>query len=616
MRYKIAILLNAAMLISIAAFSQSFKFAFVTDTHIGNPTAPDDLRRTVKDINANKDLKFVVITGDITEFGSDNELKLAKQVLDSLDVKYYIIPGNHDSNWSESGSNTFKRVFGAETFAFDHNGYRFCATSSGPNMRMGPGQIPRENVVWLDSVVKATPQKLPLIFLNHYPQDSALNNWYNIIDRLKTRNIQLILCGHGHANHKLNFEGIPAIMGRSNLRAKDSIGGYNIVTIADGKASFEERTPVIGKNRPWAEVTLADHHFDQMPGNYPRPSYARNNQLTAVKPVWTYQDQSDIGSGMALFTGKVILTDTKGLIYALDRNTGKRAWSYATGGKLYSTPAVKGRYVVAGSSDDHIYCVDANTGKLIWRAATDKAVVASPVIAVNKVLIGSSDGKFRALDLTTGKPVWTFDQVIGFVVTKPLLYQGNVYFGCWNNDFYCLNVNTGALVWKWNNGATSRMLSPAACYPVAAYGRVFIVAPDQYMTAFDASNGKVIWRKKTPKYRVRESIGLSGDSAFVYAKTMDGQVIGVSTRADSMQVDWQAKLQLPYELAPSALIEDNGIVYVPTHSGIVYAVERKSGNTLWSYKVSNSLVNPVTANGKDVFVSTMDGKVVRLSYKK
>ncbi|WP_315820577.1 metallophosphoesterase [Paraflavitalea speifideaquila] len=82
-----------------------FRFVHISDTHIGSPngSAEEDLRRTVRDINDMKDIAFVIITGDITELGTDSQLKLAKQILDSLQIKYYIIPGNHDSGWSESG---------------------------------------------------------------------------------------------------------------------------------------------------------------------------------------------------------------------------------------------------------------------------------------------------------------------------------------------------------------------------------------------------------------------------------------------------------------------------------------------------------------------------------
>src|SRR5437868_2840523 len=99
---------------AIAAKAQEFKFAHVSDTHIGNATAAEDLSRTVKSINNDSSISFVVLTGDITEFGSDEEIIEAKKILDSLNKPWHIIPGNHDANWSESGSNTFKKVFGAE----------------------------------------------------------------------------------------------------------------------------------------------------------------------------------------------------------------------------------------------------------------------------------------------------------------------------------------------------------------------------------------------------------------------------------------------------------------------------------------------------------------------
>ncbi|MGV3507768.1 MAG: PQQ-binding-like beta-propeller repeat protein, partial [Sphingobacteriaceae bacterium] len=457
------ILIILLLFIVIAPVSgQTLKFAFISDTHIGGATAAEDLRRTVQDINNNTAIQFAVITGDITEFGSDEELKLAKQILDSLNKPWHIIAGNHDSNWSESGSNSFLRIFGGETFAFTEGGFLFAGTSSGPNMRMGPGQVPRENFVWLDSVLNNMKDPgMPVIYLNHYPQDSAQNNWYEAIDKLKKKNVQLLLCGHGHNNKKLEFEGIPSVMGRSNLRAKDSIGGYNIVTFENGFATFEERKPIVQTQKKWLEVPLVNHRFKNESVRYFRPSYAVNSRFPKVKAVWEYQDQSDVGAGTASDKNFVFSTNTKGAINALNKKNGKLAWSYKTGGKIYSTPVVSGNFLVVGSSDNFIYCVSASSGKLIWKYPALKAVLGSPVISDNKAFIGSSDGHFRALDLKTGKLVWDFDQVKGFVVTKPLIYQDKIYFGCWANDFYALDLKTGKLAWKWNNGAANRMFSPA-----------------------------------------------------------------------------------------------------------------------------------------------------------
>lgn len=596
-------------------FSREFKFAQVTDTHVGNVSGENDLLRTIEDINANKLIEFVIISGDITEFGSDDELKLAKQLLDKLNKPYYVIPGNHDTNWSESGGNSFIKTFGTGKFSFEHEGYLFVGTGSGPNMRMSPGQVPREDLVWLDTVLN-NPDLLrkPIVYINHYPQDSSLNNWYSALDRLKRKNIQLMLCGHGHANRAYEFEGIPNIMGRSNLRAKDTTGGYNIITINNNIASFEERKPHTNYLEKWLTLPLKDHQFHLDKKIYPRPSYAVNDRFKNVSVLWNFQDNSDLGTGISIYKNLAITANTNGEIYALTLGNGKMKWKYKTEGKIYSTPTVYNDLVVVGSSDSYVYCLSAKDGKLHWKFKTNKAVLATAVINNDIAYIGSSDGVFRAINLNNGSLKWEFNEVKSFVVTKALYNHDKIYFGSWANEFYALDAHTGKQVWKWNNGSTNRMFSPAACYPVAAHGKIFIVAPDRYMTALDENNGKQLWRHILKDNRMRESIGISQDSSIVYVKTMDGKVFGVSTMANDFNITWQSSLQLPYELAPTAITEKNNLVFIPSHSGLVSVLDRNSGDVVWQYKTSNTLVNSIVPINNKVIVSTMDGKIAFLKF--
>ena len=599
------------------AFAQQpLVFVHLSDTHVGSETGADDLRRTVKDINENPAIQFVVISGDITEFGADEEIKLAKQILDSLNKPWHIIPGNHDGNWSESGANTFKNVFSSETFYFTAGKYSFLGTACGPNMHMGPGQIPRENIVWLDSMLKTIPADKPLIFVNHYPQDDALNNWYEAIDKLKQKNIQLILCGHGHSNHQLNFEGIPGIMGRSNLRAKDSAGGYNIVTISNDTVTCQTRIPGIQTNPAWATVLLKDLHFNQQSASsYPRPLYTVNDSFPAVKEKWSYQDGSDIGSGTSCNDNLVFSSNTNGEIISLNKKTGKIAWKYTTGGKVYAIPATDGKTVVAGSSDGYIYALVAKSGSLSWKIKTGKAVLAHAIIDKAIAYTGASDGHFRAINIKDGKTIWDFNGVAGFVVDKPLIYKNRIYFGCWNNDFYCLDLFTGNQVWKWSNGSTNRMYSPAACFPVASGNRIFIVAPDRFMTSLDASTGVVIWRKQMPDNRVRESMGLSADSSLVFVKTMEGNIYSISAAADEMEPVWKSTVTMGYEICPTAIVEKNNIVFVPGQSGVTVALNRSDGKVLWKHKASNGLVtNLLPLSKNQLLVTTMDGKITLLEF--
>lgn len=596
--------------------AQPFTFAHVTDTHVGGATGADDLRRTVADINALPGIAFVILSGDVTEFGSDQELRLARQILDSLRIPWYVVPGNHDTNWSENGGNTFRTIFGSETFSFTYGGYRFAGTSSGPNMRMSPGQVPRENLVWMDSLfASGQDPEQPLIYINHYPQDSSLNNWYEAIDRVKTQNVQMMLCGHGHQNKLEEFEGIPSVMGRSNLRAKDSVGGYNLVTLAGDSAIYRERVTGIGTKASWASVPLRNHHFRTDTRNWPRPYFGMNQKYPSVKQLWRFSDNSDIGAGMAVYKKLIMAVNTSGELYALYSRSGKRKWTARTGGKIYSTPAVWKDWVVVGSSDHYIYAFSATDGKLRWKVAANKPVLGSALIHEGVAYIGSSDGEFRAITVETGEVRWSFTGIKGHITAKPLFYRNAVYIGSWDNGFYAFDAQTGALRWEWDNGYTNRMFSAAACNPVGANGRVFVVAPDRFMTALDAATGQVIWRRKMEGIRVRESMGLSADSSLVYVKTMDGELLGISTSASDMEIAWKSGLQLPYELTPSAITESDGVVFVPSHSGLLTAVQSKTGGVLWQFKCSNAMVNPLLPlGGRRVVASTMDGSIVCLKF--
>lgn len=601
------------MLTSFGLKAQNFKYAFVTDTHVGSSTGEEDLRRTIADINELTDIDFILLTGDITEMGTNNELKLAKEIISQLKKPYYIIPGNHDTGWSESGGVNFIKEFGGDKFTFDHNGYRFIACASGPYVRMSDGHIPRDATVWLDSVLKATPKNMPIVFANHYPLDNSLDNWYEATDRLRKYNIQYAICGHGHNNHPYNFEGIEATMGRSNLRAKDSIGGYNIVSMTKDTVFFQTKKPMQQILPAWRKIVLKTYQDGQK--HYDRPDFSINNKYSGVKEIWSYHSNANVVNTPAYSKKQVIFGNSLGLVEALDRKTGKVAWTFKTGGAIYSSPAVVKNLVIFGSGDGNIYALNYKTGEQVWKKATQNSVLGSPVVNGNRVFIGGSDNTFRALDIKTGNEIWTFKEVEGTIVGKPLIYDNKIIFGSWGRHLYALDINMGNLIWKWNNGQANRMYSPAMVTPVANKGIVYIAAPDRYLTAIDAKNGTTLWRNK--EATVRESIGLSTDGSTVYGKTMQDEIVAYKTQAQDPGVLWRYNVGFGYEHIPSMLIEKNGKVFFGTKNSVVYAIDPKEKSTIWAHKIDNSMINTVNVvDGKNILVSTMDGKVIWLKSDK
>lgn len=607
--------LLGALLLSGAAAAQDtlFRFALVTDTHVGVQTGLEDLERTIRDLNQLPGIDFVIFSGDVTEFGSDAELKLAKQTIDQLRKPWHIIPGNHDTKWSESGCNSFRTVFGDETFQFDHKGYRFIGTNSGPNMRMGPGQVPRENMVWLRKTLDRTPAAMPVVYINHYPLDEGLNNWLDVYGMLRTKNVQLMLCGHGHANRIYTRTAIPNVMCRSNLRAKDAVGGYNLVSVLRDSIIFEERRPATETRPAWHRMPLVANASANYPPISDDAAKRVNDSFPNVKIKWQIQEDGDMGSAVAIADGKVIYTTTNGDIKAADLQTGKIRWRYKTGGKIYATPLVHANHVVVPSSDGKVYCLKLSNGKSAWIKETGMAIVSSPARSGELAIIAGSDGHCRAWNIRSGEQVWDQPGVKGFVETRPLVYGDKVLFGTWGNQFYALNAQTGAPAWEWTNGAANRMFSPAAVWPVAFMGRAWIVSPDRYMTVIDTETGNTVWRHRDDQQWVRESLGQSEDSAHVYAKSMQGNILAFDARAGERKIIWQSPVQLGYEICPSPIMEKDGTVFIAGQSGLVTALSATNGAIRWKHQFSSCLVNTVQPlTGNLVLASSMDGKLVCL----
>lgn len=603
-----------------------FTFAYLSDIHISQGAkGVEDAIVCMEDINKNKEIEFAIFAGDITEFGTDEEIALAKSIFDRLDKPYYIVAGNHDAKWSESGCNTFVKVFGYEGFEFEKGGIKFIGTNSGPNMRMAPALVPRETIVWLDSLSKTIDQQQPVVFINHYPMDTSVLNYGQVLDILKKMNTQLIMNGHWHQNRAMVYEGIPGMIGRSSQAVGKEGPGYTIVKVDGSTVTFSERIAVRQKEgkitgegytaSPWFTLRMSRGRAFDSQVEYPRPGFSVNEEYPDITGVWKIQDNTDIGSGAVMYGGYVVYANTAGIIYALDAATGKQVWSHKTGGKIFSTPAVSGNSVVVGSTDGYIYCLDLQTGKEIWNVKCGKSVLGSPAIFNKKVYIGASDGIFRALELKSGKQVWAYDGIKGFIEAKPFVDKEQVVIGDWANSLYSFNTNTGKLQWIWKNKG-SRMLSPAAVWPVKSEGKIFFTTPERMNYAVDAKTGEQLWKNAGG----RESIGLSPDGKQYYIKTMKDLVYGFST-ADGTKL-WETNAGFGYEIAPTPVTSvkeggrnGEGLIFIPTDKGNIIALNAADGSVAWKHKLSFALINYIQPVGENkILVSTMDGVVALLKY--
>ena len=225
-------------------------------------------------------------------------------------------------------------MFGYGHFEFEAFGVKFVGTNSGPNMRMAPALVPRESIVLLDSLVKATPAQKPVIFVNHFPQDTSVLNYFEVLDILKKSNIQLVMGGHWHNNVKLDYEGIPGVLGRSTQLKGKKGPGYNIVSVDNGKITICEKVVGMEQFDPWYELQMTEavpfEKRHEVYGN--RPDYSANGKYPNVKEIWTLQEKGDIGAGAVYSGDNVVYTTTQGYVKCVSLASGALKWSVKLGG--------------------------------------------------------------------------------------------------------------------------------------------------------------------------------------------------------------------------------------------------------------------------------------------
>ena len=598
-----------------------FRFAQLTDIHLSpnNPNPTEDLLRSIAQINATDSIDFVLVTGDIAEEGDRTTMEKVKSCLDLLKVKYYVALGNHETKWSDSGCTAFGEIFGGERFEFEHKDFLFLGFNSGPLMRMAYGHVVPQDIRWMTETMErynagnSRPDK-PVILVTHYPMtEGDVDNWYEVTDAVRPYNIRLFIGGHYHRDRDLRYDGIPGILMRSNLRDKDEKPGYGIYEITED--SILVYTQRIGEpKRQWAAFSLTDSFYDRNGKAEKYPDFSVNKEYAQVQEQWIVQTGAGIYCSPAVEKDKVFVGDDLGRLTAYALKNGKKLWSFQSGKRIVGTPAVSEGIVVFGSADCKIYGLDAQNGNLLWTVEAAEPVLGAVTIENGIAYIGASDHTFRAVNIRTGEVKWAFAGVRGYIETKPLVTDNKVIFGAWDNTLYALNKADGKELWKWTGGLTRMHFSPAAVWPVAADGKVFITDPQRAMTAINIETGNTVWR--TFQSMVRETIGLSEDKERIYSKTMNDSIVCYSTKGDQPHKLWASNVGFGYEHAPSMQVEKNGVVFGSTKEGLIFALEATTGKVLWKHKTGNSLISTVVPldNNRVLFTAT-SGETGMLKFK-
>ncbi|MEI9808826.1 MAG: metallophosphoesterase [Bacteroidota bacterium] len=120
-------------------------------------------------VNSLDDVSFVLLNGDLVDFGLNNEFNWVAARLNKLKIPYITAPGNHDM--LANGKKIFNEMFGPENFTFSYGANRFIVLNTNSRETGFDGTVP--DISWLQQQLAFTDEYQNIFVLSHVAPFSA-----------------------------------------------------------------------------------------------------------------------------------------------------------------------------------------------------------------------------------------------------------------------------------------------------------------------------------------------------------------------------------------------------------------------------------------------------------
>ena len=304
----------------------------------------------------------------------------------------------------------------------------------------------------------------------------------------------------------------------------------------------------------------------------------------------------------------------------------------------YATPLVVGNrvYVFSRQGENEVMmALDADTGKEVWKSPGYPAVFdmmpatkqhgpgpkSTPVFSNGRLYSIGMTGVVTAWDANTGKQLWQKPGDVKNMPTftshafSPLVDRGLVIFHLGGNNGGALtafDINTGAERWSWKGDG------PGYGSPVVADiggTRQIIAITQKTLVSVDAATGALLWERPWVSPNVTNSITpvVYGQTVIVSGNGDPTTEFSISKKGTQWVVDtaWQ-NADIPMRMTNPVLVGDTLYGMSTRNAGQYFAVDAKSGKTLWLSEGRQAGNAAIATASPLVFSLEDDGELVVL----
>jgi len=265
---------------------------------------------------------------------------------------------------------------------------------------------------------------------------------------------------------------------------------------------------------------------------------------------------ADVGKGLdesgrqirpAYSSGLIFAADYKGLLIALNAESGRKQWEIKTELPFTGGPGVSDNLLLMGTENGEVFAFEASSGTQLWSATVTSEVLAAPAEADGIVVVRCIDGRVFGLDADTGQRIWVYDHSVPLLTLRgnaPLLVRAGVVFvGYDGGQVVALTLEEGILMWEQTLVTTEGRTELERLSDID--GQLVFIASDLLVASYKnrlaslaADSGRLLWFKD-----ISSATGVSVDRVNLTLSDKDGNVWLLDRRngAESWKQDQLAR---------------------------------------------------------------------------
>ena len=252
-----------------------------------------------------------------------------------------------------------------------------------------------------------------------------------------------------------------------------------------------------------------------------------------VGKVWS----TNVGKGLdkagrqlrpAYSNGSLYAADYKGLLKAMDADSGQMQWDIKTELPFSGGPGISGNLLLMGTQNGEVFAFDASTGTQLWSATVTSEVLAAPAEADGVVVVRCIDGRVFGLDADTGQRVWVYDHNVPLLTLRgnapPLLRAGVVFIGYDGGQVVAVRLEDGTLMWEQTLVTTEGRTELERLSDID--GQLVFIASDLLVSSYKArlaslaaDSGRLLWFKD-----ISSATGVAVDRVNLTLSDKDGNL--------------------------------------------------------------------------------------------